>query len=93
MTIPENVQSNGSQHYANSDWRDGLVDSDDTSTTLAGESLTVQAAYKYLSDAHYQLWGIWAVYDPARRILAARWLAEQIQEVEKVLRSNDFQPS
>jgi hypothetical protein len=60
--------------------------------SLEGESVTVQACYEYLSRQPYQLWGDWIISHPDRRLEAARWLARQISEVNKVRRKGDWNP-
>lgn len=59
---------------------------------LKKEPIEVQAAFKYLSEKPYSLWGDWMISDPKRRLEAARWLAKQYEGVDKILRSNDFRP-
>jgi hypothetical protein len=52
---------------------------------LSKESVTVQAAYKYLCGKPVSLWQDWLISDPWRRLHAARWLALQCKEVYAVL--------
>jgi hypothetical protein len=69
----------------------GTVDSlrDMDGEGLAGldkERLLVRAAFKYLSTRYYSQWGIWEITRPDHRLEAAKWLADQIDNVDTVLR-------
>ena len=43
----------------------------------------------YLATLYTTLWSDWTISDPKRRIIAARWLAEQIQNVGKFVAAHD----
>ena len=45
------------------------------------------AAYEYLSDRHTTLWADFDISEPERREQAARWLALQVEGVQRVLDS------
>lgn len=52
---------------------------------VSGESVTVQVAYRYLSTRPYSLWANWDISIPSRRLLAARWFAEQVEGMENMV--------
>jgi hypothetical protein len=53
---------------------------------LETESLLVRACYSYLSTKGGLLYAYWDISKPDHRMMAALWLAEQIEAVEVVLR-------
>jgi hypothetical protein len=82
------VWTGGSGSDSPSNWSSLLPT--DVKQELSKESITVQAAYKYLSDKHVTLWQDWLISDPWRRLHAARWLAAQCQAVDAILRDGSF---
>lgn len=73
-----------------SDWSHSLPNG--VREVLSKEPVEVQAAYAYLASRSYALWSNWLITDAWRRVAAARWLAREMKQVEKVMTSNNFQP-
>ena len=53
---------------------------------LEHESVLVRACYSYLTNRSGLLYAYWDISKPDHRLMAALWLAEQIEAVETVLR-------
>lgn len=53
---------------------------------ISTEPLEVRAAFVYLSNLPNSLWGNWCVDSPDRRLLAARWLAEQHRAMDMIMK-------
>jgi hypothetical protein len=71
--------------YRHTDTRTLLVDTRD-SLDVTDEPLMVRVAYRYLTEVPATTWATWDISRPGRRLLAARWLADQIEAVEVLLR-------
>lgn len=56
---------------------------------LTNESMYVRASFLYLSRLPYSQWSIWDISSPDRRLIAARWLAEQFEAIDTLLRRSN----
>jgi hypothetical protein len=51
---------------------------------LEKESELVVSCFRYLSTLPYTMWADWFIAAPDRRLLAARWLAQQVEGVATI---------
>ena len=74
-----------SYHHTDS-YKDFTMAGIGDSLDITGEPLHVRAAFLYLSGLPYQQWAYWHIGQLDRRLLAARWLAEQFDAIDAILR-------
>jgi hypothetical protein len=73
-------------------WNDSSIDQSITKEqlhALLNERLSVRAAYHYLSSLPCITWGEWLIQQPDRRLEAARWLGDQYDAIDSLLRTRN----